>query len=209
MNMADVLGALGLGFLMGGAHVLMGPDHLSALACLCSPSPRRAWILGLRWSLGHTGGVLLVAAAVGLLRGFLDVDAVAGMGEKLVGLTLIALGVWSLLGAGRAALRPPARPHAALAVGTLHGAAGSSHILGVLPGLAQPSPAASAGYLAGFALGTVAAMTAFAASFAFARRPTPDDAAAPLSWLVRSTACLSIACGVAWLALPALGVELP
>ena len=194
MNMADLLGALSLGFLMGGAHVLMGPDHLSALACLCSQAPRRPWILGLRWSLGHTGGVLFVAASVGLLRGFLDVDAFAAAGEKLVGLTLIALGAWSLLGAGRAALRPPARPHAALAVGTLHGAAGSSHILGVLPGLAQPSPAASVGYLAGFAI---------------ARRPTSDDAAAPLSWLVRSTACLSIACGVAWLALPAWGVELP
>lgn len=48
-------------------------------------------------------------------------------------------------------------------MGTLHGLAGSSHLFGVLPALALPTNAAAASYLAGFGLGAVAAMTAFAA----------------------------------------------
>ena len=52
--------------------------------------------------------------------------------------------------------------HASFAVGVLHGVAGSSHFLGVLPALALPTAAASFSYIAAFGIGTVAAMTAFA-----------------------------------------------
>jgi hypothetical protein len=49
-------------------------------------------------------------------------------------------------------------------MGTFHGLAGSSHLLGVLPALAFPSRQASILYLAGFGVGAIAGMTAFAAA---------------------------------------------
>ena len=49
-------------------------------------------------------------------------------------------------------------------MGALHGLAGSSHLFGVLPALALPTQSAALGYLAGFGLGAVVAMTAFAAA---------------------------------------------
>ncbi len=52
--------------------------------------------------------------------------------------------------------------HAAFWIGTLHGFAGSAHLLGVLPAIALPSRADALLYLAGFGAGTVAAMAAFA-----------------------------------------------
>jgi hypothetical protein len=57
---------------------------------------------------------------------------------------------------------PPHRhAHASLSFGILHGLAGSSHLFGVLPALALPTPAASVAYLAAYATGTVVAMTTF------------------------------------------------
>lgn len=52
--------------------------------------------------------------------------------------------------------------HAALAVGTLHGLAGGSHFLGVLPALALGTSDAVL-YLMAYALGTVTSMVIFAA----------------------------------------------
>jgi hypothetical protein len=49
-------------------------------------------------------------------------------------------------------------------MGALHGLAGSSHLFGVLPALALPTHSAAVLYLAGFGVGAVAAMTAFAAA---------------------------------------------
>jgi sulfite exporter TauE/SafE len=43
----------------------------------------------------------------------------------------------------------------------LHGLAGSSHFLGVLPALAFPTKLQAAAYLIAFGIGTVAAMAAF------------------------------------------------
>src|SRR3989442_15739149 len=54
-----------------------------------------------------------------------------------------------------------AHTHAAFGIGTLHGLAGSSHFLGILPALALPSNLLAAGYLAAFGVGTVLAMVLF------------------------------------------------
>ena len=51
--------------------------------------------------------------------------------------------------------------HAAFGIGTLHGLAGSSHFLGVLPALAFPTKWQAASYLLAYGIGTVVAMAAF------------------------------------------------
>ena len=70
-----------------------------------------------------------------------------------------------------------AHGRAAFAVGTLHGFAGSSHLLGILPVLALPSTPAAGLYLLLFGVGSVVSMGAFASVVGwFAARP---GAAAP------------------------------
>lgn len=50
--------------------------------------------------------------------------------------------------------------HAAFFVGALHGAAGTSHLLGLLPALALPAPQATV-YLVAYVIAAIAAMTGF------------------------------------------------
>ena len=53
--------------------------------------------------------------------------------------------------------------HASFCMGVLHGVAGSSHFFGVLPALALPTRGAALTYIGAFGVGTVLAMTIFAA----------------------------------------------
>ena len=53
---------VGIGMLFGMLHVVTGPDHLSAIATLSAGMQKRdAFALGIRWGLGHSSGLLLVA----------------------------------------------------------------------------------------------------------------------------------------------------
>jgi sulfite exporter TauE/SafE len=123
-----------------------------------------------------------------LLRGVLPVDWLSSWSERLVGIVLIAIGLWGFRRAlsshlhahphlhdGRRhthihahaphashpAPQAHAHNHAALALGTLHGLAGGSHFLGVLPGLAFATNLEALAYFVAFGLGTVLSMTAY------------------------------------------------
>jgi hypothetical protein len=61
-------------------------------------------------------------------------------------------------------IRRVGHPHASFALGLLHGAAGSSHVLGIVPALALPSAAGAVLYLGAFGCGSIAAMAGFAAT---------------------------------------------
>lgn len=183
--------ALISGLVAGFLHVLAGPDHLAAVAPLAVRSHRRAWIAGLRWGVGHSAGVLLIGVLAMALRAALPVEVISSVSERLVGVLLIAIGVWSVRQAvqvevhshehshdgsrhGHVHLHGPthrhassvtdgghAHGHAAFGIGTLHGLAGSSHFLGVLPSLAFPEKWQSAAYLIAFGGGTILAMAGF------------------------------------------------
>jgi hypothetical protein len=167
-------------------HVLSGPDHLAAVAPLAAADRERGWFAGWTWGIGHASGVVVVAAVAILLRDMLPpVEAISAWGERLVGGALIAIGFWALrrslviaphrhahgrmahdhvhVQSGPAWARRLGHAHAAFYMGVLHGVAGSSHFFGVLPALALPSRAAAFTYIGAFGVGTVAAMTAFAA----------------------------------------------
>lgn len=175
------------GLLAGAVHVVTGVDHLAALLPLSVGRRLRAWGAGVRWGLGHSAGVTLIGLAAVLLRDRLDLALVEAWGERLVGVMLVLLGAWGVRRAGGLHAHVhshdgrehshlhahPAAPghdsqarhhgHAAFVAGTLHGVAGTAHMLGVLPALALPGPVASLLYLAAFALGTIVAMGTFAA----------------------------------------------
>src|SRR5204863_5175508 len=111
---------------------------------------------------------------------------ISAWGEKLVGGGLIAIGLWGLrrsfdVGAaphthhgvlhehvhvrtGPRFMRLLGHAHAAFLMGILHGIAGTSHFLGVLPALALPTRSAALTYVVVFGASTVGAMTVFAAA---------------------------------------------
>lgn len=155
--------ALLTGVAAGFFHVLAGPDHLAAVAPLAVDDDRAAWRAGLSWGLGHTAGVLLVGLLLLGFRELLPVAALSAWSERVVGVALVAVGVWGLwrARAPHAHHRVPAAP--SFAMGTLHGLAGSSHLYGVLPSLMFATRADSAAYLGGFGAGAIGAMTAFSA----------------------------------------------
>ncbi|MCL4814367.1 MAG: High-affinity nickel transporter [Vicinamibacteraceae bacterium] len=186
------------GLAAGGLHVLAGPDHLAAIAPLAADSRRSVWRAGMLWGVGHTGGVLLVGALALLLRELLPIDAISSWSERIVGVALVAVGLWGLRRAvgvrihahehrhdgtshvhvhahGARALREAhdgpavreaahAHTHTSFAFGILHGLAGSSHVLGIVPALALPTLGASVVYLSAYGVGNIAAMTGFSAA---------------------------------------------
>ncbi|MGN6643331.1 MAG: High-affinity nickel transporter [Verrucomicrobiota bacterium] len=183
-----MIAAITTGLIAGMIHVWSGPDHLAAIAPLAVRQQRRSWIPGVRWGFGHSAGVAVVGLLSLWLRDLLPVDLLSSWGERLVGVMLFGIGLWGLqktlknkvhthehehdgerhvhvhVHAHAAAHERPAahrHTHAAFGIGILHGLAGSSHFLGVLPVLAFPTMVQAIGYLAAFAAGTVASMAIF------------------------------------------------
>jgi hypothetical protein len=150
------------GVAAGLLHVFAGPDHLAAVAPLAAGGDRRQWRTGLQWGIGHTAGVVLIAALLLLLSDQLPLDAISGYSERIVGVALIAVGAWGVWKA-RQARQPHTHAGASFAMGTLHGLAGSSHLFGVLPALAFSLQRDAVLYLAGFGIGAMVGMSAFAA----------------------------------------------
>jgi sulfite exporter TauE/SafE len=120
------------------------------------------------------------------LRDMLPVNLLSSWGERLVGVMLFGIGLWALRKALKVHVhehehdgdkhlhlhahthrgaheRPESHrhTHAAFGIGILHGLAGSSHFLGVLPILAFPTRTQALGYLVAFGAGTIVSMAGF------------------------------------------------
>ena len=209
------------GALAGLFHVLSGPDHLAAVAPLAVEDGRRGWLAGWTWGIGHASGVVVVALLAIVLRDMLPpVDILSAWGERVVGVALIAIGLWALrralnispgahhhgamahdhlqVHAGPAWARRLGHAHASFCMGILHGVAGSSHFLGVLPALALPTRGAAVEYIAAFGVGTVTAMTAFAAVIGSTGVRVHHRAALHRGMML-TAATLAIAVGGFWL----------
>ncbi|CAH0478251.1 unnamed protein product [Peronospora belbahrii] len=84
------------GMLFGLIHVLTGPDHLSALATLSAGSSWRSFALGIRWGCGHSIGLVLMAIIFIALDGKLDFTVLNIVTDVLVGVFMIALGIYGV-----------------------------------------------------------------------------------------------------------------
>src|ERR1035441_3217239 len=198
------------GLIAGIIHVWSGPDHLTAIAPLAVRRPERAWVPGVRWGLGHSAGVAVVGLLTLWLRGLLPVDLLSSWGERLVGVMLFGIGLWALRKAlksnvhvhehdhdgqrhlhihthGQHTAHPATRDeahhhaHVAFGIGILHGLAGSSHFIGVLPILAFPTKVQAVAYLVALGAGSDLIIT----------HMLPSASASCMGWLaVRiSSAC--------------------
>ena len=96
---AHIVTLASTGFTLGLLHVLAGPDHLSALAALAVGTSWRAFMLGFRWGLGHSTGLVCVAIIFIALKGDLDLRTLGRYCDTLVGIFMIGLGCYGVLGA--------------------------------------------------------------------------------------------------------------
>jgi sulfite exporter TauE/SafE len=204
--------------ILGAAHSL-APDHLAAVGVFVSRRPqwRRALTIGARWGIGHSFVILVVGGAL-VLTGWRFPDHFAPSVERLVGLSLIGLGVAALVRAFRVHghvhehdgishwhLHSHRRSeqhdhmhHAALGMGMLHGLAGTGALVIALPLAATQSATVAFAYLVAFGIGTTAAMASFGAIAGWAVRRAEQRSVA----LVRATAFLaalgSVMVGMWW-----------
>lgn len=215
------------GLVAGAVHVVTGPDHLTAVAPLAVRRPNRAWLPGMRWGLGHSAGVAVVGLLALWLKDLIPVDWVSSWGERLVGVMLIGIGLWALQRAFRHNLHTHEHEHdgerhvhfhthghrhdhakqsahhhthAAFGIGTLHGLAGSSHFLGVLPALAFSSKVQATAYLVAFGIGTVAAMAVFSWGLGWLAVRFEARSAKVYRGLMGACAVAAMAVGCFWLA---------
>jgi hypothetical protein len=208
MNVPTLIAGI-TGLSAGLIHALSGPDHLSAVAPLVINERSRRWRMGLFWGIGHSLGVWVVGLIALALRGILPVESLSSWSERLVGAVLIGVGLWGLRRAFVAKLPVPhvhpeetrtGRPgRAAVMIGGLHGLAGSSHILGLLPALALPSRWASLAYVVGFGLGAVAGMTIFASAFGLIAHRVTGRGQRAYQALLASFSAAAILVGGYWL----------
>ncbi|KAL3671019.1 hypothetical protein V7S43_004203 [Phytophthora oleae] len=92
---ASVGKIISTGLLLGIVHVLTGPDHLSALAAMSNGGSWRAFALGLRWGCGHSLGLIIMTAIFFAAGQTIDLDATGEYLNYVVGVFMIALGLWT------------------------------------------------------------------------------------------------------------------
>ncbi|MCG6956000.1 MAG: sulfite exporter TauE/SafE family protein [Gemmatimonadetes bacterium] len=214
------------GLLAGCIHVLTGPDHLTAIAPLAVRRPRAAWVPGVRWGLGHTSGVFVVGMLALWLRDRLPVDLLSSWGDRAVGVVLFGIGIWALrralqhnvhahvhehdgerhvhlhVHAHQAHHEEPfahaGHTHAAFAIGTLHGLAGSSHVLGILPMLALPTRVQAITYLVSFGVGTIFAMAVFSSGMGWLTTRYAANSVKIYRGLMSTCAVAAMVIGCVW-----------
>lgn len=176
------------GLAAGSVHVLTGPDHLAAIAPLSIEGKKSTWLIGFKWGLGHSGGVILIGLLAIIFRELIPIDLISTYSERIVGIVLIGIGLWGIKKViyknihihehkhdGEKHIHIHSHDsldmhnktgahnhsHAAFGIGLIHGFAGSAHFLGVLPALALPTRVEAITYLLSFGLGTISAMVIF------------------------------------------------
>lgn len=183
---SSLLGAFGLGLLLGIQHAL-DPDHLIAVSTIVSEHKSFKWasLIGAFWGLGHTTTLFIVGLLVIGLRLTIPPHVAGGL-ELLVAAMLIILGINVLrkaFGAERVHLhthshnpeththfhahenpkQDHAHPHPFKAmrrpfiVGMVHGLAGSAALMLLVLSTIE-APLAALAYIVIFGLGSVGGM---------------------------------------------------
>jgi hypothetical protein len=192
--MTTVTLLLGVG--SGALHAVTGPDHLLSLGPSALSTPHRAWRIGLVWGVGHGVGTLALSAPLLLFDAFFDLHLIASVSDKLAGLALIALALWSLRGMrGDAPATTTGQP---FWVGAIHGLTGAGALLLVLPFVAERPVDYALAFIAAFAVGSAVSMAALTMVLA---RVGAGLAPRTIARSVRALTLASLALGCSWLVL--------
>ena len=171
------------GILAGFVHILSGADHLIAMAPSAIVSPKIAIRNSISWGFGHSSGVIFLAVIAIFLKDITPLDKVSNFAELLVGVSLLVVGVYAIKNSlhinihshshqhngvahhhlhlhSKEQNKHKKHSHALTGLGLLHGIAGGSHFLAVLPALALPIPNAFV-YLISYLIGSLISMILF------------------------------------------------
>jgi ABC-type nickel/cobalt efflux system permease component RcnA len=177
------------GVLAAMLHVVSGPDHLAAVTPLAIEAKRKVWKIGFLWGFGHVTGMLLIGLLFLLFKEYLPLESISEHSEQLVGVVLIAVGLWALFrifhkgknhkhphGQQPEAFLPNALEQGhghspkmkrdlwtSFGIGLLHGLAGVAHFILLLPVLGFEHQTDGLQYIFGFGFGTVFAMALYTA----------------------------------------------
>jgi high-affinity nickel-transport protein len=221
MAVLELVTSSGLGSLLGMRHALE-PDHLAAVSTLVTGerSSAKAALLGACWGIGHTLSLVVVGAALVLLRAEMPAR-IADLFEFGVALMLVGLGLRAIYMAARQGPAGPVHAHhhgsrvhvhrgapahihigawtlarRPLLVGAVHGLAGSGALTALV--LATlPTAAARLTYMAVFGFGSTLgmAMVSGLLGWPLARIGQHHMLARAVSLLV---GCVSTVLGIAW-----------
>ena len=171
------------GILAGFIHVVSGADHLIAMAPSAITNPKIALRNSISWGLGHSTGVIFLAFLAIFIKDITPLDKFSNFAEFLVGISLLIIGAFALKNSLNLNIHSHSHQHDGVAhhhlhfhnkdqkkhnkhshaltgLGLLHGMAGGSHFLAVLPALALPIPNAFA-YLISYLIGSLVSMSLF------------------------------------------------
>lgn len=201
--------AIWLGLAAGAVHAGTGPDHVAGVAPFAARRGRAAWRTGAAWGVGHAAGAGAAAAIALALRAHVPgvEESLSAWSERIVGVLLCligALGLRRVLRSPRSAgdhahASAPVRDRSVFGLGLVHGAAGLSHLFGTLPALALPGTLMPVLYLSGYAVGSLALITLFAAGIG---RLAPASKPHLHRGVVAVACASSLAIGLLWLVHP-------
>ncbi len=207
------------GILAGALHVIGGADHLVVMAPSGLRHPRFALRSGLAWGIGHSAGVLILSTFAIFIKDFVNIAKMSLLAEFCVGLTLLIVGglaIRNSLGLNihshnhkhkkghihkhihihfLGKTKHFSHHHAATSLGILHGLAGTSHLLAVIPALALP-PINAFIYMGAYLIGSIITMGIFLLVISLAYIRIGQRA---LPVLVGSTGLLSVVTGIIWI----------
>ncbi|PIQ96345.1 MAG: hypothetical protein COV67_10135 [Nitrospinae bacterium CG11_big_fil_rev_8_21_14_0_20_56_8] len=153
------------GFLLGCMHA-MEPDHVATVSTLILRRQKLAetFCLALRWSVGHSLTLLALAVMfLALKEVFNHWDL--SVAERCVGASMMVLGLWILyrqwvrpVSSNMESLHSPRAGWVLFGMGVLHGTAGSSSIIFLIPLTFSDSAGYVLGYVFLFSAGMVATM---------------------------------------------------
>ncbi len=217
------------GAVAGIVHVLIGPDHLAAVAPFTANRNLKTWLTGLLWGIGHTSGVWITGILLYFMHDWLPLEEISHWSERLVGIVLIGLGFWGIRKAMTSHVHyhthehdgsrhahfhvhdannahsprqegPHEHKHGLMGIGLLHGLAGSSHLIGILPALAIPSKPGIVMYVGGFGIGAILAMTVFSWLLGNLSQKLLAWSANAFRYLQYGFSAIAIVVGLVWLA---------
>jgi len=178
------------GILAGLVHVFSGADHLIAMAPSAINSPKIALKNSFSWGLGHSSGVVLLTVLAIFIKDITPLNKFSNIAELLVGISLLFVGVFAIKNSFQLSIHTHSHKHengishrhyhfhinepndnnkhshALTGLGLLHGIAGGSHFLAVLPALALSLTNACA-YLFSYLLGSLISMNLFTCLISF------------------------------------------
>ncbi len=218
-----------LGFFAALFHVLSGPDHLAAVTPLVLEKKSKYWKIGIGWGLGHVLGMLLIGLLFYFFKNRIPVEYISKNSEKFVGFMLIGIGLWAVYRTkqsqkklayphfhkdeistfshihshkGAHQHQETIKKHNAwlsFGIGIVHGFAGVSHFILMLPVLGYQSNFEAIQYMSGFAVGIVIAMVTYVSIINKVADKTILKSQRKLTYLQYGGAIFAFIIGIYWI----------